>query len=82
MGQTETSGVKKKWAHDRSKKENVDHPKGKTIHCIQLLKGHNVDCPASIIVKEVFIISNFQVLNAIKFLKLLALLNVTIYDET
>ena len=32
--------------------------------------------------KEVFIISNVQVLNIINFLKLLALLNVTIYEET
>ena len=62
--------------------ESTDHPPGKTIHHIQLHKGHKVDFPAHIMVKEVFIVSNFQVLNVINFLKLLALLNVIIYDET
>ena len=50
---------KQKAAERRERKQNVDHPQASGSK-LQLQRGHKVDCPARIIVKETFLIEGYQ----------------------
>ena len=50
---------KKKAAERREKKQNVDHPQASGSK-MQIQRGHKVDCPARIIIKETFMLEGYR----------------------
>ena len=50
---------KKKAAECREKKQNVDHPQASGSK-MQIQRGHKVDCPARINIKETFLLEGYR----------------------
>ena len=50
---------KKKAAECREKKQNMDHPQASGSK-MQIQRGHKVDCPARIIIKETFMLEGYR----------------------
>ena len=55
--QSAINGTNRKLQSDE--KENVDHPQASGSK-LQLQRGHKVDCPARIVVKETFLLKGYQ----------------------
>ena len=50
---------KRKAMERREKKQNVDHSQASVLK-LQIQRGHKVDCPARICVKETFLLEHYQ----------------------
>ena len=50
---------KNKAAERREKKQNINHPQASGSK-MQIQRGHKVDCPAQIIIKETFILEGYR----------------------
>ena len=53
---------KRKAAERREKKQNVDHSQA-SVSTVHIQRGHKVDCPAWICIKETFILEGYQHVN-------------------
>ena len=53
---------KRKAAERREEKQNVDHSQA-SVSTVRIQRGHKVDCPARICIKETFILEGYQHVN-------------------
>ena len=53
---------KRKAAERQEKKQNVDHSQA-SVSTVHIQRGHKVDCPARICIKETFILEGYQHVN-------------------
>ena len=62
MGQSGTNGTRGKAAERQEKKQNVDHSQA-SVSTVHIQRGHKVDCPAWICIKETFLLEGYQHVN-------------------
>ena len=51
---------KRKWAKKKEKDKNVDHSQTAAVSKVIIQRGHKVDCPAYICVKETFVLDDYS----------------------
>ena len=54
---------KRKWAAKKEKDKNVDHSQTSFVPKLIIQKGHKVDCPAVITIKEAFLLESYNEVN-------------------
>ena len=62
MGQSGTNGTRGELQKGEKKKQNVDHSQA-SVSTVRIQRGHKVDCPARICIKEAFILEGYQHVN-------------------
>ena len=51
---------KRKWAEKKQKDKDVDHSQTASVSKVIIQRGHKVDCPAYICVKETFVLHEYR----------------------
>ena len=51
---------KRKWAVKKEQEKDVDHSQTSSVSKLIIQRGHKVNCPAYISVKEVFVLDNYN----------------------
>ena len=51
---------KRKYAAKKEKEKNVDHSQTSSVSKLIIQRGHKVDCPAYICVKEAFVLDDYN----------------------
>ena len=51
---------KRKWASKKEKDKNIDHNQTAYVSKLIIQRGHKVDCPVTICIKESFVLESYN----------------------